>query len=360
MAVLPRVMPDEAASVTRSVATPRNAHASTRTSPNEPIPRGNRKVTDRDPGSDKPEANATDIADYQVFDFAFYGEQNRSPDDVVTSTGLKIVDYAEPAELLVRALRFDGFVAAHATTRPVTLLWPRTRPAAHHRCLFVFINRGTIEFKGDAVTIPPAPSGVGVVFPGDTPVEICITTDAELILFSFDKDAIAPVEVSPALITNISPRSPVFRAAYSYLYGAVRSPQSQGSASAHVLRELTRDVARAISLESLRATSQDDVVTRARAVIEENFASPSFNIVDITAQLQLSRRSLERAFAKRGTSLSNEIRARRARHAHHLSHTDPDMLLAEVARHSGFNSTEVLRRALLRYFPRPSTVRIEH
>lgn len=295
---------------------------------------------------------------YRRFDSEFRGERRRSHGEFLDSSGIEILDYAKPAYARLKAIRFDAFLAAHVQSRPMTVSWSRERMTARRRLMYIFVNKGTVEIRERGRSVSPLSGGVGVVFPGSGEVVVETTSDTEVLYFTFDASEIFPLKLEPDSLRTLSAGSPVFRVAYSFLCGAVHAPDCGDVTSAYVLRELTRDVARALALESSLAAPSLDTVERVRQVIERRYRSAAFTPEALAGELGLSRRSLERACAEKGFSIAEEVRAHRSRHALHLLLEQPELTLHEVAAASGFSSAEVMRRAFWRYYrSSPSAVR---
>lgn len=290
------------------------------------------------------------VTGYDTFEYELTGGARPASGDFLDSAGLEIVDYAPPLFLRVKAIRFDAFLAAHVRSRPITASWSRTRVRARRRVMYAFVNKGTLEIRGRATSVSPLSGGVGMVFPGSGDVILEGKSDTEVIYFTFDMNEIRPLHVEPDALASLRADSPVYRAAYSYLSGLVHAPERADGGSAFVLRELTRDVARALALESSSAPQNQDIIARVRQVIERRHRSAAFTPDDLARELGLSRRLLERACAEKGIRISDEVRTQRARHALHLLLERPDLPLHAVAAGSGFGSAEVMRRAFWRYY----------
>ncbi len=300
----------------------------------------------------------TSLSGYQTFNFRLSGADAESEAKVLRTTGFEIIDQQVPAKTSVKGLRFNAFSVAHVHVTPMTVTWNRTRASARRRYMFVLVNKGTVQLRGAATTAIAPSGGIGLVYPGASQAVIEIKSDSEMVFFSFDQNEIRPFQIADASVGTLRTDSPVFRAAFAYITGIVDSPDDTDVGSSQVLRELTREVARALSLEASSTAPAMDTVAHARQLIERRYRSVTFTTGDLAAELGLSRRSLERACAEQETSLTDELRARRARHARHLLPEQPHLPLQEIATLSGFSSVEVMRRAFSRYYgDSPSAIR---
>ena len=298
---------------------------------------------------------------YKTFNFHLGGEELKSEVKALSTTGFEILDDPVPTKALVKGLRFNAFTVVHANGGPMTMTWNRTRASARRRSLFVFVNKGAVQLRGAATTAIAPAGGIGLIYPGSSQAVIDVKSDSETVFFSFDQNEIRPLEITAAQMVILRTNSPVFRAAYAYFTGMVGSPDDPDIGSSQVLRELTREMARALSLEASSSAPKMDTLGHARQIIERRYRSLSFTVRDVAAELGLSRRSLERACAEQEVSLTDELRARRTRHARHLLADQPHLALHEIASLSGFSSAEVMRRAFGRYYgDSPSEIRKSH
>lgn len=287
---------------------------------------------------------------YQTYNCTFRGGRKRAMEEFVERSGLNIVGHTLPANAQFRSIRFDAFYTAYIHTTPMVISWEREYVTSRRRFMFVLVNSGNVEVRTETGSVSTPTGAVAIVFPGSGKVHIEAKTPSEIVCFSFDKDEIRPIDLKPESVTALLSDSPVFRASYSYLCGIVHSPESAEIGSAQVLRELTRNVARALTLESSSTAPKENTLAQIQQQIELRYQSASFNVDKLAQEIGLSRRTLERACSDEGLSLSDEIRLHRTRHALHLILEQPGMRLQEIATESGFTSAEVMRRAFLRNY----------
>nr|WP_244964317.1 helix-turn-helix domain-containing protein [Pseudoclavibacter helvolus] len=89
--------------------------------------------------------------------------------------------------------------------------------------------------------------------------------------------------------------------------------------------------------------------------------SASFTANDVARELGVVRRTLDRAYAREGLSISDKLRLQRARRARQLLIRHPSLSLRDIAEQSGFSSPQVMRRALDRYYEAaPAAIRRSH
>ncbi|QZY53054.1 helix-turn-helix domain-containing protein [Leucobacter tenebrionis] len=90
-----------------------------------------------------------------------------------------------------------------------------------------------------------------------------------------------------------------------------------------------------------------DPYRRAMSVLEAQFTDGSLTSDDLAEAVNLSRRQLEREFAKHGTTIRREMRRLRIEHAHDMLR-DPDysaLSISQIAIHVGFSGASSLARA---------------
>lgn len=297
------------------------------------------------------------MSNYQTFEFIVNEEVAAAGHPVLESSGLRLVEFAPPGFARVRVIRFAAFIAARVRTHPATVKWPRERPSARQRCLYILVNNGHVEIRGDSDSVVASGGEVGIVPPGQGEIIMKADSAAEFIYFSFVMNEIRPLEL-PNDSLRVVRKSAVFRASYSYLAGAVQSPEYGLVGNSRILQELTREVARALVLESSMPLPASDQVALVGQVIERGYRSPSFTALSIATELGVSRRSLERACAEQGIRMSEEIHKRRTSQALQLLLEQPLLSLKEVSAASGFHSSEAMRRAFRsRYQSSPTAVR---
>lgn len=263
----------------------------------------------------------------------------------VDGMGLRVTE-GDISRLRIQAVRFNWCLIAHAVSGPFTLEWARERVNARNRCVFLFVNRGSIEISGPGAHWMADGGGLHLIFPTTEPVRVEAVSDVELIFFSFDMREIEPVELAPGSVGDIAPTSTVFRAAYAYLQAAAFAPATaQDDEDPGILRSLTRDVARSLVLASTSSLPGAGLFAAAQARIAREYRDPRFSPARLAQHLGVSRSTLERAFRARDLHVAKEIRRHRGRHAMALLASSPGLSVDLVAAASGFGSRSSLRRA---------------
>ncbi|MEM9459817.1 MAG: helix-turn-helix domain-containing protein [Myxococcota bacterium] len=97
-------------------------------------------------------------------------------------------------------------------------------------------------------------------------------------------------------------------------------------------------------------------VRRARLYIETHFCDPGLHPQQVAHAQQISRRALDRAFARVGTTIAATIHGRRLPAAADLLLTQPERSVLDVALSSGFASASALSHAFRKHFGEPPSV----
>lgn len=298
----------------------------------------------------EPESGWERSPGYQRFEYTFKPGDKIASNEFQNSIGITVTDYARPVKSSVAALRFDSMFVFRFATRAFSAEWDRARDFARRRFLHIFVQKGSLEVGAGSDGTVLRAGWTGMLSPAASTVLLRAGHDTEFLAFSFDRDEVPELPPQSTVIARRVSESAVLQASFAFLGGAVQASRPADLEAAQVFRGLTRDVAKALTEEARPRTFNGDVVDVARGLIESRAASRLLDVEAVAREIAISRRSLERAFAERGLSVSNEIRQKRAALAHHkLSENDSDSM-ESIAFASGFGSVEVMRRALLRYY----------
>lgn len=281
------------------------------------------------------------------------------PEAALESAGVEISDYAKPARTDLVLMRFDNFFVSRISTRSITALWGRTRAPARRRYLLLLLNRGTVLLQGSTIRAVTG-GGVGLLTPGDGPVTLEVPADAEGVIFTFDEREVESISLPPKA-AEFTPSTAVFGPAYAFLSALPEAAaESANAVSPSVVRGLLQALAKGLLLDlaSEPGTHRTDMFPEFVALLDQRYRTPSFGVPEILKELGVSRRVLERSVSARGTSVSVELRRRRAEHAKLLIETSPGLTLKAVSLQSGFSSIDALRSALMAFYnTTPSSLR---
>lgn len=300
----------------------------------------------------------TSFDEFNAGDYVIDGGRFSRGDEFVEVMGLRVTGVPASARMRARALRLDAYSIAYVSTTPMTFVWSRVEPAARSRYMYLFVDHGDVEIRGSGAVSSAPSGGIAVVLPGGDEVTITASTSAQMIFFIFDESQVQPLSLSGRGLAALPAHSPVFRASYTCLAGVVQTEATAGAGSVNVLRELTREVARALMLESSHDRRHTDIADHALQLIDRRYRTPHFSPTELAQELGVSRRTVDRALAGRDTTAAGEIRNRRSRHAYDLIVSQPRTDMSAIAAESGFASTTLLRRAILsQYGVTPAALR---
>lgn len=291
-----------------------------------------------------------ELPGYRTFEFTWRGERTPQFEAIFTTFGLHPVRHTGPAFAYLTVIRFDALLALQMTTRPATYAWIRDCPEARRRYGFLLASQGSVSLTANGVTSTATEGGILAAAPSAGDVTFEAHTEATFVFVSFDANEVRPFSMSGTGTTTVELPKPVFRAVHDYLAEATKSPPSTSPRESEVLRSLTRNVALSLVRAAAPAGQHGGLVERASAVIEANAPSASFTANDVARELGVVRRTLDRAYAREGLSISDKLRLQRARRARQLLIRHPSLSLRDIAEQSGFSSPQVMRRALDRYY----------
>lgn len=267
---------------------------------------------------------------------------------------LRLISRSEEVDIETAGLRFDTFLATRIKTAPITVRWGRNRRRAQRRFMFAFAGNGSCRLETDGGFISDPTGRFFIIPPGSSPVDL-VAADAhnDVILFTIDRSELGPDGARIAEIDALPPTSAVVRATYSYLAGLVLPDADDDAGSAEVIRELTRSIARALVKDAARKSrpgrSSFDDLSR---MISKTSHHPDLDASKLAEMAGISRRTLERQFEERGTSVARAIRTDRSRRALEMIVSDPSRSIQDIAGQSGFGSPAALRSAFQKSYGR--------
>lgn len=293
---------------------------------------------------------AHDLPGYRTFEFTWRGERTPPFRAAAHTFGFRPVRHSRPVYAHFAVIRFDAFLAAQMTTRPAVYAWTRDRPEARRRYIFLLITQGSVSMTTNGVTSAAVQGGTLAAPPSTGELRFEAHTESTFVVFTVDANEVRPLAIPGSGSTTVELARPVFRVMHDYLAEAAKSPPATDARDAETLRSMTRNIAVGLMRAAAPSAKQDGILERASAILEANAASLTFSADDVARELGVARRTLDRAYAREGLSVSDELRAQRARLARQLLTRHPDLHLDTVAQESGFASQQVMRRALERYY----------
>lgn len=161
-------------------------------------------------------------------------------------------------------------------------------------------------------------------------------------------DLSLPFEREPLALSD----STLTLALRAFAQSLARGSRSDSLISAYAIERLVAEMVFAMLLEhqGLQAADENQLpmVERANALILARREDPDFTSATMAAELHVSQRQLQRAFAAVGTTSAAELRRQRVQLAVGMLQDARYLPLTveQVAQHSGFRSALQLRRAL--------------
>lgn len=176
-----------------------------------------------------------------------------------------------------------------------------------------------VPLEGALVVQPDDPSALEVVIgPGDVAFLRCsssftVVTDtpSARIEIALDRPLLGLVDPDDrgALVTPADPASRGIL--LSVINATFASPLDGGSAAFPLVRAAVEQLAGAVLATSLPREQGRDVYTRALALISSMSADSRLSVQEICDRLGVPKRTLQRTFAKNGTTVFDEIRSAR-------------------------------------------------
>ena len=265
--------------------------------------------------------------------------------------------------LLARHLGSDahgsGLLAARSF-RSIDVTLHRTRPSAawewggrnerptHSAVILTGDGNGVPHDGGDD---DPERLGLFLPPPGDT-TTIPWTRSGEVLAIWTPIESIAKFTegVVPARTALVS--SPLTTGLRAFAYTLVRQPDEGSSVARYAVERLLAEMIFGAlleqdSIESTR-TSASSLLERARSAMLIRREDPAFGPAQLAAELHISARQLQRAFARIETTPGDALRRMRVELAESLLRNPvyARLSIEDIARYSGFSSGLQLRRAL--------------
>ncbi len=291
------------------------------------------------------------LKDHEIIDFAEpYApslERGQRIRQFLDTSGLDTLAGTEDGSgFEMAAIRFDKFIVSRVISEPGAVRWRRTAPATWRRMLFAMVSSGSVTVTGSGPTYTSNDGDIIIVFPGSTPMVIEVHEPSEFLMFSFDENATSPSRLTPDNIAEIKSSSCIFQATHAYLRTLVDTRSTSRLDDSPSMRAMTRSMAQALTAASIRAVGNDDLFSRANSLILDQGGDPDLDPSRIADSLEVSKRTLYRAFSENQTTVAHELLVARTNHALELLRENPDLPTKLLVQRSGFASESSMRRAL--------------
>ncbi|MEV4773924.1 helix-turn-helix domain-containing protein [Microbacterium sp. LWH12-1.2] len=221
-----------------------------------------------------------------------------------------------------------------------------------------------IAAEGQTISTPSAVPTRALFLPPVTSATIVWSEPADLIAVWLPPDAVAELANASSAKPSALPDSPLLTAVSAFATSLAGAVQDSSGVARYAIERLLVEMAFGALLE--RHSSDNltvaaaPLVERARSVMMARREDATFTAVQLSQDLHVSVRQLQRAFAREMTSPVIALRRMRVELAESLLRNPQydTLSIDEIARHSGFTSALQMRRALgAEQLPPPSTLR---
>ncbi|KJL23953.1 Transcriptional activator NphR [Microbacterium azadirachtae] len=188
------------------------------------------------------------------------------------------------------------------------------------------------------------PAGSVCLLHPDQAVEMIAARPGSVTCAWVRHDAVAEAAGAAAGSGQVLPDGAIARSLHAFLLGmlADASGVDEGPLAERLIVGAIRGVLADVDPGERRARAID----RAREIVRSRRTDPAFGVDSLAQALHLSRRQLQRLFAREGTTPLAELRGQRVDHARRLIDAGAEGL-DEVAERAGFRDVAGMRRAFL-------------
>lgn len=247
----------------------------------------------------------------------------------------------------VNAVRSHAFISAWISSSPVTASWAREHARAQGKTLFCFVNVGSGTVRVAGRTWPLRSGQAVAIASGTAAVElIAMEPTNEILLFSIDANIVnEPSSLRSSGLAFIDEPALV-SFAFGACHGLAHASEPRTEASAAAMSSLAASVGSAVLAPLVRGMPDEtDVFTQAEHYLRITAVNPDVNPTVIAQALGVSLRTLQASFARRGLTVSGELRKKRYENARAIIESDPALKRNTVARRAGFRSVKAMRDA---------------
>ncbi|GAT72233.1 putative AraC family transcriptional regulator [Microbacterium sp. HM58-2] len=221
-----------------------------------------------------------------------------------------------------------------------------------------------IAAEGQTVGTPDGPQARGLFLPSVSETAVGWSDPADLITVWLPPDALSELASSAAPEPSPIANSPLLTAVHSFASSLVTATQDSSGVARYAIERLLVEMAFGALLEQHASEHLEvaaaPLIERARTVMMARRDDASFTPAQLSQDLHVSMRQLQRAFARERTTPLHALRRMRVELAESLLRNPQyDTLgIDEIARHSGFTSALQMRRALsAEKLPSPGALR---
>ncbi|MCA1305506.1 helix-turn-helix domain-containing protein [Microbacterium esteraromaticum] len=249
---------------------------------------------------------------------------------------------------LVSTRRFRSIVVTHHQTPPAPWRWPSSPPPSPHAAV-VFATDGASLPTGPTTTIRPAP--IGCVLPSDAAETVSWTSGAEALVLWVPELLLSEFTDGTRPPTTPLVSSPLTVGFRTFAHSVLRHNDEGSSMSRYAIERLLAEMTfgSLVEQQSVEAERRpSSLIERARTVILMRREDAGFSTSQLAAELHVSPRQLQRAFAAIGETPGDLLRRMRAELAESMLRNPlyASLTVDEVSQFSGFTSSLQMRRAL--------------
>ncbi|MDR6867262.1 AraC-like DNA-binding protein [Microbacterium resistens] len=228
------------------------------------------------------------------------------------------------------------------------------------------LTHAAVILTGDGKGIPPAADSdrIGLFLPPGETLSIEWDRSTEVLAVWTPIEALVDFTEGTVPGRSDLPSSPLTTGLRAFAYSLARQPDEGSSMARYAVERLLAEMifGALLEQESVESAqrSSSSLLERARSAMLMNREDPAFGPAQLAAELHISARQLQRAFARLETTPGDALRRMRVELAESLLRNAvyARLTVDELARYSGFSSALQLRRAMrAEGLPSPSAYR---
>ncbi|MGN6128185.1 MAG: helix-turn-helix domain-containing protein [Humibacter sp.] len=272
--------------------------------------------------------------------------QNAALSEYMTDANLRFIDLPLRGTVTANIVNFPAQTFGHVILPPATIEWPRDR-LSRDRVLVLVTSDERFEVSTEGRVLYKQPDFI-LVPPGSEPVRFrTYSPSTELIYVSSDVSMLADI-VIPEEQSEITGTVPSTAAVpLTSFVTALCSITTGGVTSAEPIAQVAQEVGRSlVRIFGSDERAQQDLFTAAMEIIVREHARIDLSGAVVAKRLRVATRTLQHAFAQRGTTFSAQLRAVRVKAANEIRKRNPAISVRQLAAASGFGSISTLLRAL--------------
>lgn len=241
---------------------------------------------------------------------------------------------------------FGTVTITDITLRNRSAITPDVAPEKDDICLALVID-GAVRVVGGTSTLT---SGTGLLLEGASLGEITAVGDGTLVVLTMPDRGNVRNDVAGRLLP-ITGDAPLMKLVTALVANILALDDELDWVSRHAVESMLTDVSRLLIAQVIRhrrSPRAPEVFGAAIAMIATHCVETDLTVVRVARHVRLSQRQLERAFQRRGTTISREIRRARVEHAVALLKDESrhGLTIDQIAGLVGFSNSSSLARAM--------------